>query len=131
MTGSTAAFGGGVLGPHAEAGRLKRLLDRLVEVTKVAQVALSLLPCYRPVSRSAGYWPERGDDPRTRHVNDLLRQEAIKFPQDVHLISPQVQFCTDPTISRSLSYRWDGVHYYKPGAALYFQTVLPQLVKVS
>lgn len=39
---STAAFGGGVLGPHEEATRLKRLLDRLVEVTAVAQFALSL-----------------------------------------------------------------------------------------
>jgi hypothetical protein len=108
-------------------------LDQGVQVLRDsgAQVALSLLPCYRPVSRSAGYWPERGDDPRTRHVNDLLRQEAGRFPDNVHLISPPVQFCSDPTISKSLSYRWDGVHYYKPGAALYFEAVLPQLVKVS
>ncbi len=94
------------------------------------EVALSLLPCYRPVPRSAGYWPERGDDPRTRHVNDLLRIEASRFPDQVHTLDPPAQFCTNPTIAKSLSYRWDGVHYYKPGAALYFKAVLPQLVKL-
>ncbi|MEZ0229176.1 MAG: hypothetical protein ACAI25_11175 [Planctomycetota bacterium] len=39
---STATFGGGVLGTHEEAIRLRRLIERLIEVTKVAQVALSL-----------------------------------------------------------------------------------------
>src|SRR5262249_19589572 len=43
-------------------------------------VALSLLPCYRPLAKSAGYWPERGDDPRTRHVNDLMRSFATSYP---------------------------------------------------
>lgn len=38
----TADFGGGVLGSVEEAKRLKRLLDRLVEVTHIAQIALSL-----------------------------------------------------------------------------------------
>jgi hypothetical protein len=35
-------FGGGVIGPHEEAIRLRRLLDKLVEVTEVARLALSL-----------------------------------------------------------------------------------------
>src|SRR5262249_13547010 len=99
--------------------------------TSSTQVAISLLPCYRPVPRSAGYWPERGDDPRTRHVNDLLRTEASRFPDQVHTLDPPAQFCTNPTIARSLSYRWDGLHYYKPGAALYFKAVLPQLTRRS
>ena len=95
-----------------------------------AQVELALLPCYRPVPRSAGYWPERGDDTRTRHVNTLLDQEALRFPDTVHTLQPPSQFCTNPTIAKSLSYRWDGVHYYKPGAALYFKAILPQLVQL-
>ena len=27
------------------------------------------------------------------------------------------------------AYRWDGIHYYKKGAALYFQTMVPQLLQ--
>jgi peptidoglycan/LPS O-acetylase OafA/YrhL len=95
-----------------------------------ATVALSLLPCYRPVNGSAGYWPERGDDGRTRHVNDVLRAAAAADPKNVHVIEPPKEFCTDPAIASDLNYRWDGVHYYKPGAALYFQAVVPQLQRL-
>jgi peptidoglycan/LPS O-acetylase OafA/YrhL len=95
-----------------------------------AQVALSLLPCYRPVKGSAGFWPERGDDKRTRHVNTLLRKLAERDRQRIVTVQPPAAFCIDPKISRSTAYRWDGVHYYKPGAALYFSTVLPQLLAV-
>jgi hypothetical protein len=91
-------------------------------------VAISLLPCYRPIPASAGYWPERGDDDRTRHVNDLLREAVGWFPGEVLTLDPPAQFCTDPAIATDLDYRWDGVHYYKKGAALYFQMVLPQLM---
>jgi hypothetical protein len=49
----------------------------------------------------------------------------------VHVIEPPAQFCTDPAIAGNLNYRWDGVHYYKPGAALYFQAVLPQLLRLA
>jgi peptidoglycan/LPS O-acetylase OafA/YrhL len=94
-----------------------------------AVVALSLLPCYRPVKGSAGHWPERGDDTRTRHVNDVLRAVA-KATEGVRLVEPPAQFCTDPEIAASTDHRWDGVHYYKPGAALYFEAVIPQLLKI-
>ncbi len=100
-----------------------------------SKVAISLLPCYRPVAankgHSAGYWPERGDDTRTRHINDLLRSGAAGHPDYVSLIDPPVQFCKDPKIAASLSYRWDGVHYYKPGALLYCQAVIPQLLAIQ
>jgi hypothetical protein len=91
------------------------------------QVALSLLPCYRPIAASAGLWPERGDDDRTRHVNDLLRASAATYHSGVFTLEPPVEFCTDPAIATDTAYRWDGVHYYKKGAALYFSAVLPQL----
>jgi hypothetical protein len=97
--------------------------------TSGAVVALSLLPCYRPVKGSAGFWPERGDDSRTRHVNDVLRA-AAEGADGVHLIEPPAEFCSDQKIAGSTDYRWDGVHYYKPGAALYFQAVVPQLLKL-
>jgi hypothetical protein len=95
-----------------------------------AQVALALLPCYRPIRGSAGFWPERGDDSRTRHVNDLLAAIAKSDPARIVTIEPPGAFCADPKISTSKSYRWDGVHYYKPGAALYFTAVIPQLLAV-
>jgi hypothetical protein len=93
-------------------------------------VAISLLPCYRPVRASAGYWPERGDDWRTRHINTLLTAAANNDPAYVSVVKPPHQFCEDPAIATSLSYRWDGVHYYKPGALLYCQAVIPQLLAI-
>jgi peptidoglycan/LPS O-acetylase OafA/YrhL len=100
-----------------------------------SRVAISLLPCYRPVAankgKGAGYWPERGDDSRTRHINDLLGTGASAHPDYVSTVDPPVQFCNDPKIASSLNYRWDGVHYYKPGALLYCQVVIPQLLALE
>jgi hypothetical protein len=111
-------------------GNLRRGIDALRG--SGATVALSLLPCYRPIGRTtgAGFWPERGDDSRTRHVNELLRAAARAYQSQVHTVEPPAQFCSDPKISTNRSYRWDGVHYYKSGAALYFKTVVPQLLKL-
>jgi hypothetical protein len=33
-------------------------------------------------------------------------------------------------ISTSTSYRWDGVHVYKPGAKLIFEAVASQLLQI-
>jgi peptidoglycan/LPS O-acetylase OafA/YrhL len=112
----------------------------------VPRIELALLPCYRPVPESgSGYWPERGDDSRTRHVNALLsgyaryataqataaaepRTGADSGISTVITLQPPAAFCTDARIARSLSYRWDGTHYYKPGSALYFRSAIPQLL---
>jgi len=95
-------------------------------------VALALLPCYRPVEankgRGAGYWPERGEDDRTRHVNDLLRAAADSYRSGVYTLEPPGVFCTDESIAQDLSYRWDGIHFARKGAALYFQTILPHIL---
>lgn len=92
-----------------------------------ATIALALLPCYRPlrITGGAGYWPERGDDDRTRHVNDLLRKAV---GPGVVTVEPAADFCTDPAIGSSRKYRWDGIHYLKSGSALYFNAVVPQLL---
>jgi hypothetical protein len=94
-----------------------------------AQVALAELPCYRPHRENPkppGYWPERGDDARTRHVNDLLRQAA----DGVHVftVTPPGAFCTNPKVADNATNRYDGVHYLQPGASLWFNAVIPQLL---
>jgi peptidoglycan/LPS O-acetylase OafA/YrhL len=106
-------------------------LGRAIETLLGAetQVALALLPCYRPIKGSAGYWPERGEDDRTRHVNELLTEAAGRY-SGVRTLEPPAQFCTDEAIAHSTAYRWDGVHYYKKGAALYFSSIVPQLLMV-
>jgi hypothetical protein len=124
VDGSTLAFGS----PEWDArvsGALKQGIDALRAAG--SKVALGLTPCYRPVKASAGFWPERGEDTRSRHFNTLLSAAAQTDPEHVTTVEPPPQFCTDPAIAASRSYRWDGVHYYKPGAALYFKAVIPQL----
>jgi peptidoglycan/LPS O-acetylase OafA/YrhL len=125
-TGGTLPFGTPAWDANF-AGQLTRAIDTLRSAG--TQVALALLPCYRPIKASAGFWPERGDDTRTQHVNDLLRAEVGRYRDGmVRTVDPPAQFCADPAIASSTSYRWDGVHYYKPGAALYFANLLPQLL---
>jgi GDSL-like Lipase/Acylhydrolase family len=94
-----------------------------------AQVALAELPCYRPRKsnpRPPGWWPERGDDDRTRHVNDLLRQ--VTDGAHVFTVTPPGAFCTDPSIGDNPRYRYDGVHYLAPGAKLWFDAIIPQVL---
>jgi len=40
------------------------------------------------------------------------------------------QFCTTPKTAGNTGYRWDGVHFYKPGAALEFRVITPQLLAI-
>jgi peptidoglycan/LPS O-acetylase OafA/YrhL len=96
-----------------------------------AQIALAELPCYRPRKtnpRPPGWWPERGDDNRTRHVNQLLRQAA----DGIHIftVQPAPAFCTDPAIGDDTKHRYDGVHYLGLGAAVYFDAIVPQLLAI-
>jgi peptidoglycan/LPS O-acetylase OafA/YrhL len=124
VNGTTMAFGS----PEWDAqvsGALTQGIDALRGAG--SKVALALTPCYRPVKASAGFWPERGEDTRSRHLNTLLTAAAATDPQHVTTVEPPPEFCTDPAIATSRNYRWDGVHYYKPGAALYFKAVIPQL----
>ena len=98
-----------------------------------ATVALLEVACMRPVDSSGGpvpALPERGDDTRTAHLNDLLREIAAPENDGVYFINGPREWCNNPKISTSLSYRWDGVHAYKPGAKLIFETVAQQLLQL-
>ena len=105
-----------------------------LKATGLPQLDLALLPCYRPVQTSGssgGLWPERGDDSRVAHVNSLLAAYAQDPAHHVRAVYPPAQFCQDPAIATSRSYRWDGVHYYKPGARLYLRNAIPQLLEAK
>ncbi|MEO6124334.1 MAG: acyltransferase family protein [Ilumatobacteraceae bacterium] len=98
-----------------------------------AQVALLEVPCMRPVDvKGAGVpaLPERGDDTRTGHVNDLLRQAATADPAHVTFVPGPAAWCNDKDISTDLGYRWDGVHVYKLGANLIYGTIAQSLLNI-
>ncbi|MEP7202221.1 MAG: acyltransferase family protein [Ilumatobacteraceae bacterium] len=99
-----------------------------------AKVALLEVPCMRPKDvKGAGVpaLPERGDDARIAHLNDLLRQVAATDPANVSFVSGPTQWCNDPAISSDLGYRWDGVHVFKPGAKLIFEAIAPELLSIQ
>jgi hypothetical protein len=56
----------------------------------------------------------------------LLRQAA----DGVHIftVRPAPAFCTDPAVGDNKRNRYDGVHYLQPGASVYFDAVIPQLL---
>jgi hypothetical protein len=99
-----------------------------------AKVALLEVACMRPQDvEGAGVpaLPERGDDGRVAHLNDLLRQLAAYQPQQVTFVEGPDEWCADPVISADLGYRWDGVHVYEPGANLIFETIAPELLAIA
>jgi peptidoglycan/LPS O-acetylase OafA/YrhL len=103
-------------------------LDRATE--NGAHVGLLEVPCMRPVSaEGAGVppLPERADDTRVAHVNQLMQSVADSRADTTYVAGP-VEWCTDETIATDLGYRWDGVHVYKPGANLIYETIAPTLL---
>jgi len=94
-------------------------------------VALLEVPCMRPVDTAGDgvpALPERGDDERVAHVNDLWRQVAEDNPDTVTFVDGPAEWCDDEEIATDLGYRWDGVHVYQPGANLIFTTIAPALL---
>jgi hypothetical protein len=96
-------------------------------------VALLQVPCMRPVdAKGAGVppLPERADDQRTQHLSALMQQMAAADPQHVTYVAGPAAWCNDPAIAESTAYRWDGVHVYKPGANLIYETIAPALLQI-
>ena len=110
-------------------------LDQGVEALKSAGAGVALLevPCMRPVDvpgAAVPALPERADDERVAHVNELLRAAAADDPRFVTFVPGPPQWCADEAIATDLGYRWDGVHVYKPGAKLIFETVAASLLRI-
>lgn len=98
-----------------------------------AHVALLEVGCMRPVEvEGAGVppLPERADDVRVAHLNDLLREVAAANGGRVTFVDGPDAWCDDPVIAADLAYRWDGVHVYKPGAKLILETIAPALLAI-
>ncbi len=99
-----------------------------------AVAALLEVPCMRPKDVDpAGVvgLPERADDARVAHVNDLLRQAAAANPGKAAFITGPTEYCADETIANDGAYRWDGVHDYKLGANLTFMAITNQLLALQ
>jgi hypothetical protein len=97
-------------------------------------VALLEVACMRPQDvEGAGVpaLPERGDDARVAHLNDLLRSVAAASPDTVTFVEGPDAWCADESISTDLGHRWDGVHVYKPGANLIYTTIAPALLAIQ
>jgi hypothetical protein len=97
-------------------------------------VALLEIACMRPISAKGAAvppLPERSDDHRVAHLNGLLQSAAAADPANVTFVRGPTQWCGDPGVATSTAYRWDGVHVYKPGAALIMDTITPALVDIT
>jgi peptidoglycan/LPS O-acetylase OafA/YrhL len=98
-------------------------------------VALFEVACMRPQDvEGAGVraLPERGDDARVAHVNDLLRETAASYGSPrVEFVEGPDEWCSDEAIATDLGFRWDGVHVYKPGANLIYTTIAADLLRLA
>jgi len=95
------------------------------------KVALLEAPCMRPQDvdgAAVPALPERADDARVAHVNDLFRQVAAANPATTTFVPGPPAWCQDEAVSSSLANRWDGVHVYGPGAGLIYDAVAPTLL---
>ena len=111
--------------------QLRKGIDALL-ATKTA-VAILEIPCMRPVDSKGGPVPalkERGDDLRTGHLNKLIKQVVETYASQVSFVEGPSEWCESAKISSSLSYRWDGVHVYKPGAKLILETIADDLLAI-
>jgi hypothetical protein len=126
--GTRVAFGS----PEDDQYLTAQLQRGIASVTATgSKVALLEVPCYRNVDGGGLVaLPERSDDQRTNHLNTLLRAAAAADPQHVVFVAGPTQWCADPSIATDLGYRWDGVHYYRPGAKLVFDTITPALAQI-
>ena len=101
------------------------------EPTGSRSLSLAILevPCMRPISVEGAAvppLPERADDTRVAHVNDVFRDVAAANASTTTFVDGP-DWCADEELATDTGMRWDGVHVYKPGAKLIFDTIAPAL----
>ncbi len=98
----------------------------------VSQVGLLEVACMRPVpAEGVPAYPERADDARVTHLNALWHEIADADPGRVTFVDGPTEWCNDPAVATDLAYRWDGVHVWKPGSNLIFETIAPELLALG
>jgi hypothetical protein len=114
------------------AANLRSGIDAVLDVG--SRVALLEVPCMRPVdAQGAGVpaLPERGDDGRVAHLNEVLRWVASQYGRKVDFVHGPDEWCADEQIATDVGYRWDGVHVYRPGASLIMDAVTDDLTALA
>ena len=130
VDGQVVAFG-----TAAADARFLQGVQRGIDALRAVGVHAALLevPCMRPQDvEGAGVpaLPERGDDTRVAHLNDLLRKAAAANRGAATFVAGPAAWCNDPAIASSLAYRWDGVHVYDEGAKLEFEAITSPLLQI-
>ena len=111
--------------------RLREGIDAVL--AEDSNVALLEIACMRPIdAEGAGVppLPERGDDARVGHLNQLMRRVADEAGPRVRFVDGPDVWCSEPAAS-DLGLRWDGVHVYGRGANLIFETIASEVLDVS
>jgi peptidoglycan/LPS O-acetylase OafA/YrhL len=110
---------------HLQAG-----IDALVSAG--AHVALLEVPCMRPIAVKGAAvppLPERADDGHVAHVNQLWQSVAAANATTTTFVKGPA-WCSDATLATDVGMRWDGVHVYRPGAKVVFDTIAPALLAI-
>ena len=130
VAGQDIAFGTPAANDRFVGGVLSGI-DALASVG--VHAALLEVPCMRPadiVGAGVPALPERGDDARVAHINDMLRQLAADYPTKATFIAGPADYCTSEFLATNLDYRWDGVHPLTSGAKLTFETIANALLSI-
>ncbi len=130
VDGTVYAFGT----PEADADWITRLTSGIDALLATGtNVALLPVACMRPIQVMDNLaLPERGDDARVAHVNDLLAQVVDSYDRaDVVLLDGPTEWCNDEAIATNEAYRWDGVHPWEPASHLILDTITPQLLSLA
>jgi peptidoglycan/LPS O-acetylase OafA/YrhL len=125
--GSVLAFGTPAWDDDLRA-RLQEGIDALVGAG--AAVAILEVGCMRPIpieGAAVPPLPERADDERVAHVNDVFRSVAAANAATTTFVAGP-DWCGNEALATDTGMRWDGVHVYKPGAKLIFDTIAPSLL---
>ena len=93
-------------------------------------VAILEIPCFRPVDSWDDAIIDRGDDSHVSHLNELMREVASSYETGVYLVEGPEEWCNGSPEATDLDYRYDGVHVYRRGAKLIFETIAEQLLQI-
>lgn len=110
-------------------GQLQSGIDALAATG--TKVALLEAACMRPQDvegAAVPALPERGDDARVAHVNELMREAAATNSSTTTFVEGPDEWCSDEAVSTSLANRWDGVHVYGPGATMIYEAIADPLL---